>query len=159
VTGPQRQHDRRPHQVRWSTDEWAVLSAAADALDLPTSTLVRAVVEGAVRTAQVDRLAAIALADEAPQRRPRRIRSPWVRADEDDGRRVGTGLAPIPPVRWRTEGGWITWRRGRSGNGQVQGIDGWFLSGPGIAEPEWMGFNRTDALSRANDRIAALEAE
>jgi hypothetical protein len=128
----------------------------AEAMDLATTTLVDAVLRGAIRTGQVQRLAALVLADQDVRRRARPAARPW----EPTGPTTSAVAAPTqaPPAEWAS-GPWRLRRDRPTRGGDRAGQ--WWLHGPGLPEEGWpTGHGKRSEAQRAADaRIATLEAQ
>lgn len=123
------------------------VTVRAEAMDLPTTNLIDAVLRGAIRTGQVDRLAQLALADQQVRRRQRTVVREWTLDPSLAG--MSEGMAGV----W-TSGDWFLVRHGTDRAGS------WFLYGPwAVAGVDLQQRRRPAACREADARIARILAE
>lgn len=123
----------------------------AEGLDLATNHLIDAVLRGAVRTGQVERLASLALANREVRRRLRVAVRKWKSNAE-----VRPGPGKIPPASDWSSGPWLL----RKDPGPTNRSD-WRLFGPGLPPEGWPTGERArpEAVRAADARIAVIEAQ
>lgn len=129
---------RRPTQitVHFTEEVWNKIIATAVTMDLSNSSLVGALVDGAFRLGQVDRLTAAA---KSPVKR-RGYKSHW----------QSTG-------RYGWMRGEYTLTRSGAPNGYMKPGDGWYLDGPGVGEPKFVGTLWREARLTADSIIERIE--
>lgn len=144
----------RTHRMDLDPGLFADYTHAAEAMDLPTTTLVEAVLRGVFRTGQVERLANLILADAEVRRRPRVGVRKWTARGGENA-----ALTPghTPPAVW-SSGPWELHRDRPTSGANRSGQ--WWLHGPGLPEPWPTGQGkRAEAVRAADERIAILEAQ
>lgn len=133
------------------------LDAQAEAADIDLGVLAAAVLVGALRLGQVDRLLAAGL-DRIPHKRRARRPLPWVR-DDAGGNPAVLGAGPQEAGTWRYPhplGDWTMVRLGDHTTARSPGPDdGWWLEGPGLGDALNVGLRRDDATQAADGIIRA----
>lgn len=142
MTAP-RDRARRPN-IRKAL--WDALDAAAESMDVETGALVNAVLDGANRTGQLERLARVSLANERIRRRRREHLREWV-SDRDTPL---PGAADQRSTIWRSG----PYRMTRYGQGTA-GF--WLLEGPGVTHGIRLPAARRDAGREADAILQWLD--
>jgi hypothetical protein len=116
----------------------AALREHAALLDLSVSSYIHAVLDGAFRSGAADRLVMLSL--------------------EHGSIYVRRNVQPRDWTAGRGEAAFKDWRLRRRGHGGVKKVDGegWFLEGPGVPQPMFMGHVRRDAERQASVHVRQL---
>jgi hypothetical protein len=131
------------------------ITSGAEALDIEDGIFLAALISGAVKLGQADRLVLAAL-DDIPHKRRARKPLPW--APDAPTVRGAAGVNP-EAATWRY-GDWTLVRLGnpaRSNNPEPDA--GWYLEGPGVPDAVNVGLRRKVAQDEADNIIRRYERQ